>query len=569
MGLLTRVLEKRQSPENPQTPLSEAVDWLFAALGGVRTESGVAVSEFTALQFPPVWAAVRAIAETVASVPLITYRRLPRGKERALNHPNYSLLHDQPNPEMTSMQFRELMMGHVLTWGNAFAEIERDAGERVRALWPLLPDRTSAERVNGAKRYRTRLPDGREIMLSSARVLHIPGLGFDGLMGYSPIAYHRQTIGLGKAAELFGSLFFGQGANSRFIMRHPNTLTKEAYDRLKDSISQQSEGLSRAHRTMILEEGMQIDKLTIPPEDAQFLQTRKFQVTDIARIYRIPPHMIGDLERATFSNVEQQAIDFVVHTIRPWLVRAEMIYKVSLFGMNTPFFAEHLVDGLLRGDIASRFQAYNVGIQSGFLTRNEVREKENMNPIQGLDEPLVPLNMISATIPSPAPSDNSDTTPRALPSGNGHVNIGVAFQPLFTESIWKIVQRDCKEILKISRSSLRKGDLRAFIEAIDAFYAESPKFIRQLIARPLYAFSLALRPDVEPEAVVNEYAGIFERRYSQESLASLKALTHAATDDPLKALEECLSEWQSERPARMGFRETAHFATFMEMEERS
>ncbi len=390
--LLSKWLEKRSHPSNPEK-------WLTDLLGiGQTTYTGVAVNEKTAMQTTAVYACVRILAETIASLPFPVYRRLSGGgKARAPDHPLYSILHDVANEEMTSFTLRETMMGHIALWGNAYAEIERNGAGDIVALWPLLPDRTWPERNKNTKKleYKTVLPDGTLALLSKEQVLHIPGLGFDGLVGYSPIAMTRQAIGLAQATEEFGGRFFGDGAHPGGIVEYPGTLSDVAYERYKKDAQENYGGLGKSHRLMVLENGLKYTQVGIPPEDAQFLETRKFQLNEIARIFRIPPHMIGDLERATFSNVEQQSIDFVVHTIRPWLVRLEQSIQFKLF---TPterrlFFAEFVVDGLLRGDVKTRFEAYGIAIDKGWMNRNEVREKENLNPQDGLDEFLVPLNM--------------------------------------------------------------------------------------------------------------------------------------------------------------------------------
>lgn len=357
------------------------------------------MNEQSALRVTAYLAAVKIISETVASLPLIVYRRIqPRGKERAPDHPLYTVLHDQANSEMTAYQFRETLQGHILNWGNGYAEIERDGAGRVIGLWPLLPDRTWPERDQETQRlqYRTILPDGQQILLPSERVLHIPGFGFDGLVGYNPVKLAREAIGMALAAEQFGADFFGNGAKPSGIVEYPGRLSDEAYKRYKEEVQEAHGGLGKQHRLMVLEEGLKYHQVTIPPEEAQFLETRKFQVAEIARIFRVPPHMLGDLERATFSNIEHQSIEFVVHTIRPWLVRWEQAIRMKLLtpAERREFFAEFLVDGLLRGDIESRYNAYAVGRQNGWLSANDIREMENMNPVPGGDVYMVNGNMV-------------------------------------------------------------------------------------------------------------------------------------------------------------------------------
>lgn len=379
MGIFNTLLNQTSGLSNPK-------DWFSSMMSaGSRTSSGVTINEENALTSSGVYAAQKVIFETIASLPLPVYKRLKSGgKERAPDHHLYRLLHDQANEEMTAFTFRELMQHHLLTWGNAFAEKEIDGAGRVIALWPLNPASTLVERNPRTKalEYTTITPDGEANKLPRERVFHIPGLG-DGLVGKSPIRMHKEAIGLAKATEEFGSRFFGEGATPGGIIEYPGQLDDEQYERFKKDTRDAHSGLSKSHKLMILEQGLTYKQVGIPPDDAQFLETRKFQLNEIARIYRVPPHMIGDLEKATFSNIEHQGIEFVVHTIRPWLVRWEQAIKMQLIGTGDKqtIFAEFLIEGLLRGDIKSRYEAYAVARQNGWLNGDEIRSMENMNPM--------------------------------------------------------------------------------------------------------------------------------------------------------------------------------------------
>ena len=374
---------------------------------GWLSRAGAGVSEETVLNNVTVWACVRLLSETLASLPLIIYKRLePHGKERAFEHPLYDILHNVPNSEMTSFILRETMMAHLLTWGNAFALIEwAEDLTTVEAIWPLRPDRVWVIRDVQTKKivYRYRPLNGTTIDIPSYRMWHIPGLGFDGLVGYSPITLAREAIGLALATEEFGARFFGQGTNIGAVAKHPGRLSPDAHQSLKKDLAEKYEGLGKSHMLMLLEEGMTFEKTTIPPEDAQFLQTRQFQRGEIASFFHVPPHMIGDLERATFSNIEQQSLEYVVYTVRPWLVRWEQsIHAKLLTPLERPtYLAEFLVDGLLRGDFESRTRGYWQAIQGGWLSPNEVRELENKNPREGGDDYLQPVNMIVSGQPPP------------------------------------------------------------------------------------------------------------------------------------------------------------------------
>ncbi len=374
--------------------------WFASAFGGVETDSGVKVTEQSALTFSAVFSATRLLSESVAMLPLIVYERTKKGKDRAVDHPVFRLLHDSPNEFMSSVTFRETLQGHLCGWGNAYAEIERSKGGDVLALWPLMPTRVTPRVTHGKLFYLVTSPSGGTTVLQPGQVLHIPAFGFDGIRGYSPIALARQGIGLGLGAEKFAGKFFANGAMVGGVLEHPTELGPEGTENIRTSIDALHKGLDNAHRMLILEEGMKYKSLTMPLIDAQFLEHRKFQVTEIARIFRVPPHMIGDLSKSSFSNIEMQSLEFVIFSLTSWLRRWEQELNRKLF--TTPqaskrFFVEFLVDGLLRGDIASRFAAYAIARQWGWMNVNDIRRAENRNSIGPAgDIYLQPLNMIPA-----------------------------------------------------------------------------------------------------------------------------------------------------------------------------
>ncbi len=385
--ILAGLLKPRASPAN--SLYGSAYSFFF---GG--TTSGKAVNERTAMQTTAVYACVRILAETIASLPLNLYRYTESGKEKALDHQIYYLLHDEPNPEMTSFVFRETLISHLLLWGNAYAQIIRDGRGKILALYPLLPDRMTVNRnLNGELYYEYRKDTG-YIILRPEEVLHIPGLGFDGLVGYSPIAMAKNAIGIAIATEEYGAKFFANGANPGGVLEHPGVVKDPA--RIRESWNAVYQGSGNAHRVAVLEEGMKFQPIGIPPEQAQFLETRKFQTEEICRIFRVPPHLVANLDKATFSNIEHQSISFVVHTIRPWLVRLEQGMNKALLSKSEKgqYFVGFVVDGLLRGDYASRMQGYAVGIQNGFLSPNDVRALENMNSIEHGDVYAMNGNML-------------------------------------------------------------------------------------------------------------------------------------------------------------------------------
>jgi len=383
MGIFTGLFHSRDKPKNS---LGGAFSFLF---GG--TTSGKLVNEHTALQTTAVYACVRILAETIAGLPLHVYQyRSDDSKERFPQHPLYSLLHNEPNPEMTSFVFRETLMSHLLLWGNAYAQIVRNGRGQPVALYPLLPNKMDVSRApNGELRYTYYLdvdesglrPRGGYVTLRKDEVLHIPGLGFDGLIGYSPIAMAKNAIGMALATEEYGASFFANGANPGGVLEHPGVI--KDVQRVKDSWNAAYQGSGNAHRVAVLEEGMKFQAIGIPPEQAQFLETRKFQINEIARIFRVPPHMVGDLEKSSYSNIEQQSLEFVKFTLDPWVVRWEqsLCQALLLPSEKSDVFIRFNLDGLLRGDYASRMTGYATGRQNGWLSANDIRELEDMNRI--------------------------------------------------------------------------------------------------------------------------------------------------------------------------------------------
>lgn len=371
-------------------PVDKAADAGYSFLFG-RTTSGKPVNERTAMQTTAVYACVRILAEAIASLPLHVYEyQDDGGKKLVHDHPLYYLLHDEPNPEMTSFVFRETLMSHLLIWGNAYAQIIRDGAGRVLGLYPLLPDKMEVQRDDRGNIYYVYSRNSDEnpmfkeygnIKLKAEDVLHIPGLGFDGLIGYSPIAMAKNAVGMTLACEEYGASFFANGANPGGVLEHPGVLKDPS--KVRESWNSVYRGVNNAHKIAVLEEGMKYQQIGIPPEEAQFLETRKFQINEIARLYRIPPHMVGDLDKSSFSNIEQQSLEFVKYTLDPWVIRWEQSLQRSLLlpGEKGKYFIKLNVDGLLRGDYQSRMNGYAVGRQNGWFSANDIREMENMNPI--------------------------------------------------------------------------------------------------------------------------------------------------------------------------------------------
>jgi HK97 family phage portal protein len=445
--------------------MDKAMDLLVV---GRETATGVKVTNNTALNCVPYFAGVRLISETIGQLPLIEYRRLePRGKERATDRILYRLLHDAPNPEMSAISFKETMQGHLITWGNAFAEIQWNPDGYPEALWPLRPDmmRVGRDEVTKEIIYAYRLPDGTTVRLPAYRVFHIPGFGFDGLIGYDTIYLAREAIGMALAMEEYGARFFGNGANPGGVLEHPNVLKQDAQDRLRKNWNDMHQGLSNQHRIAILEEGMKYHQVGIPPENAQFLESRKFQLGEIARLLHIPPHMIGDLERATFSNIEHQAIEYVTHTITPWFVRWEQTCnrKLLLPFERGVFFFEFLSDALLRGDTAARASFYKELFYMGAMSPNDIREKENLNPIDddGADKYYVQQNMI--------PMELAGKLPKALPPPAPDAD-------KIDDAVRNIADRDKKNVLAAYRRDPQNFDVW-----LDDYYRDFKEYMSKEI----------------------------------------------------------------------------------------
>lgn len=568
MGLLTSLFEKRSLDWNPTTIWGS----------GMGTAAGVDVTPDSSLAYSAVFACVRVLAEDVASLPLILYRRArPRGKLRATEHPLYGLLHDLPNPEMTSLEMRETLMGHLALWGNAYAEKVFDRAGRVIELWPLRPDKMRPRRGrDGALVYEYRLPGGEMKTLSAVQVMHLRGLGGNGIVGYSPIMMARNAIGLGLAAEEFGSRFFGNGARPQLVLIHPGNLSPEGQENLRTSWNRQHEGLRRSHRVAVLEEGISVKEIGIPPEDAQFLQTRQFQAVEVARIYRVPPHKIQDLERATFSNIEHQSIEYVTSTLRPWLVRWEQAISRDLLteAERGTYFAEHLVDGLLRGDTISRYQAYATGRQNGWLSVNDVRERENMNPIEGGDEYLTPLNMMPAAGEEGGIRNYELGITNLRGAKRGKTGVGrrelmAAHRETFEESLGRVVRRETADVRAAARKMLPRRDTASFAAWLNEFYAEFEPWLREALGSlyttygQLMASAAAAEIDGDGSALdvaawVATYLEELAARHVAKSRRKLdEVLVEAATEglDDLGTVEGELDIWRETWPAYLAGRE--------------
>ena len=402
-------LERRASPENPNTSLSDPSLWK-QWFGGSKV-AGVNVSSETAIKSTTVYACVKILSETLASLPLSLYRRDGRKKLKAYDHPVYWLVHDEPNDRMSSFQWREATQGKTLLWGNGYSEIERDRAGRALGLWPFESRGSSAAIVGGQKVIKTTV-NGSSIVIPDSNCLHVTGFGLTGLAGINPVETNKGAIGLAIAGEKFGENLFANGVRGSGVLEHPGQLSDPAYERLKATFIEQQAGIDNTGKPILLEEGTKWTQMGMSPEDAEILESRKFQLAEVARIFNVPLHMLAQLDRATNNNIEQQSLEFVIYSIRPWLIRWEQELNRKLLARSErgKYFFKFNVDALLRGDNKSRFESYKSGREMGIYNTNEIREKEDMNPVEhGDDDYIVPLNMGEAGITNDDDDDGGDT----------------------------------------------------------------------------------------------------------------------------------------------------------------
>ncbi len=474
MFIFNTLAEKRSSLANP-------TQWLIDYFAGRESKSGVKVDEESALYCTAVYACIRLLSNTLASLPLILYKRLDRGKERAKTHPVYRLLHDRPNPEMPSYIFRQTLMAHILIYGNAYAQIVRNGRGNIVQLWPLRPDKMTVERdektkelvytyegVNPAKTFK------------KDEIFHIPGLGYDGIQGYSSIKLLNEAIGLSLATEQFGAMFFGEGTHPSGVITMPSdkTLGKDPNPTFLKSLKEGFSGLGKSNKLMVLEDGMKLDLVGVDPEKAQAIETRQHQVTEIARFYGVQPHMIGDLSRATNNNIEEQGLEFVIYTLRPWLVCWEQYSNMQVLSDNDQkdYFFEFLIDGLLRGDSKAKAEYYSKAINTGWFSINDILELENRNPIEGGDrhfiqQGMMPLDKVDEVLENQGESSNS------MPEQD-QKNIKSAYKRLFYDALNRIKWRENVDFERIKQ----KDELE---NGLESYYSEVPDYLEKNLL-PIY-----------------------------------------------------------------------------------
>ena len=569
MGIISSIFNKRATSKtngNPQKPQY----WVQKLFGGVgNTAAGVVVDQTSALTSTAVWRAVSLVSQTIGSLPLHMYERIDeRSSNKAATHKLYYVLHSEPNPEQSAIEFKEMLQAHLLTWGRAHAEIAVD-GKGNLQLWPLIPDRVSVLKGKDNKRpqYLISLPEGQQVTLSAQQVFTLRGLGYSLHQSYNVITLFRESLGLTLAAEEFGARFFGNGATLGGVLEHPGQLGEEAHKELRESMENRHQGLDNAHRFMILEEGMKYREIAVPPDKAQYLETRKFQITDVARIIGVPPHKLAEMDRATFSNIEHQAIEFVQDTINPWCVRWEQALSRQLLSDDEKkrYYFKHNLAGLLRGDFKTRMEGYSIGRQNGWLSANDVRELEDMNPIKDGDIYLSPLNMV--------PSDkvgDVDPTPKLRKKERRAVDARQktidAYKPLLQNAALEVLKRERADVMRKANKVLGDRNIQVFQEWLREFYDGHADFVNKKMS-PLFIaladlmfYSAAEEVDLpeEPTDRIKGFTGSYIETYTKKhnglSIAVIEEVIKQS--DPIAALEETFESWETVRAVEIGSDET-------------
>ncbi|MDA0780665.1 MAG: phage portal protein [Rickettsiales bacterium] len=587
---------KRSNSKSLGHPRDPAlVKWLFA--GMPNSSAGISVTADSAMTLTAVSNCVRVIAEDIATIPLILYERLVNeGKERAVNHPIYDLLHNKPNRWQTSSDFRRMMLGHYLLRGNCYAEkIYLNSG-KLSELIPLHPDRVFPFKApDGHIAYKYTPINGKSRILLQHEMHHFADISNDGIKGQSRIEQASEALGFSLATNQYGSKIFANGAVPGFLLKHPAKLSEEAATRLIKSWEKRHKGSENANRPAVLEEGMDYKEVGISPDDAQFLDSKKFSRSEICGMFRVPPHKIGDLERSTFKNIESQAIEYVVDALRPIAVSWEQAYARDLLSENDrqKYFIEHLLDGLLRGDIKSRYEAYAIGREKGWLSANDIRRKENMNPIgESGDIYLVPLNMIPADKVGNF-YDSDDTPPskdersfenrkaifREKRSVEEISRTKAAFKPIFNDSASRIVRFEIKALQRAVNKYLTKGSDIEFKSRLNEFYKNFDVDIEKNMLPSLTTFAASIyaiaadeiglaSKTISPEITrfINKYSSNMAKRYILSSQEQIGSIINSNPDNLVQSLNGRFDEWREKRPSKIALREVVQGSSAIQKE---
>jgi HK97 family phage portal protein len=548
VGILARLRSERINIADPQP-------WLLEMMGrGVTTSSGVLVTPDTALRHPVVYTCVKIISESIAQIPLKVFKvDSDGGKTEARTSPLYDLLHDQPNSRQTSFEWREMNAAHLCLRGNAYNRIDsRPSDGVITALTPLHPDRIRVLMDPATNtlwyEYRPTLPGSKYVFYRQDEMLHFRGLSLDGIMGQSPITLSRESVGEGLAAQEYSNRFYVNDATPSGALSHPGVLNDQAAKRIRQSWEEAHTGLPNSHRVAVLEEGMKFEKIGLSNRDSQILESRKYNGNDICGIFRVPPHLAGILDRATFSNIEQQSIDFVTYCLTPWLGRIESRLEIDLLSAKarSALIIEFVVAGLLRGDLKTRYEAYAIGRNWSWLTPNDVLKFENMNPRKdpGGDIYLEPMNMI------PDPADPKSPKPEPPPIAEPAESLtaeeedaeeaerSATFAPIFRDASERVAR---KEREAIERFEKRANTVAELVAKVDEFYLTYEKTVERIIAPVLAAYAQA-----RGVASSTATAAVVARGYVSTSRRILRNVIETASDKGLD-ISQLMQNWEEQR----------------------
>lgn len=534
-------------------------DWWDDAGWVSRSSSGVSVNEDTALNLSAVYRATALLVGSISTLPLPVYRRVSdEEREKISDHAVSTLLNRRPNPLMGAQVFREVMQANLLLWGNAYAEVVRDMAGTPVELWPIHPRYVKPQLAeSGDLEYEIRFMGGETFRLPSRNVLHLKNVSPDGLVGWSVIRLARESLGLSLAAEQFGAGFFGNGSRPSGVLRTPQRLSEQAVKELRKSWGDLHDGPTNAGRVAVLQGGLEWQATGIPPEDAQFLETRKFQVVEVSRWFGVPPHMIYDLDRATFSNIEHQGLEFLSYSLRYWLVKWERGCEEKLLTENEDdLYLEHLTDALLRTDIGSRYNAYAVGRNNGWLSINDIRKRENLPTVgEAGDVYLAPLNMapldslLEEEQPEPDPpappveeeDDEEDEVPEDAPPEEDEGNPAEeAMRALFVATLERMLRKEAKAI----EGAAKKPS--GFLAWMDRYLVH----LRGQMAETLSPVHLAYW-SVVGQAPAGDVGSLARDHYEYTRQALLDLTGQCTASDFLGAITTWLPSWQEGEVARL------------------
>lgn len=557
--------------------------WVNKFFGNTPVWSGAEVDENTALEYVPYWACVKVLRETIASLPVILYKRTSSGKERATNHSAYNVFHLRANPEQTAYDYKEMTASHFLIYGKSYSEkVYNNKGE-LAELWPLMPWNMNPKRKDGKLYYFYDLPNGKQHVFLREELLVLNNFTLTGIEGERVINYIKQCLGTGMAADEYGARFYSNDSAPGGIIEMPGHLKKENIERFKDSWEKNYGQLSNKHRTAILEDGAKFHELTVAPDKAQFLETRKFQQQQTAAFHRIPPHLIGDLDRATYTNIEQQSLEFVNYTMLPYFVRFEQNFTTQTLTEKEQkkLFYEFLVDALLRGDIEARYRAYKTGREMGVLSADDIREKENMNKLpDGIGEKYyIPMNWSEMGIepvveePSeqeePAEDQEPEEEPqeenaakqmkeyRAARTAATRFNIAASFKPVYQDILLRLIKKESVDIKRGFNKWFLERDKQEFDNWYKEYYQKQTDYIRSRLAPVYNSLNIAIYNEVKDEVnaqdrkddqeiFVRDYIDVFVRKYIKEhkkniGLAVMDITKNGA--DPEERIDETFEGW--------------------------